>query len=89
MDRFMNKLLELFEESIILQGFITMAFVGTYCYMTIVGQEISDGLDMLTRAVLMFWFGTKSQAAVTGTIKRLGNGRTGSNPSVASSNSDS
>lgn len=82
----MDKFWELLEESIILQGFITMVFAGSYCYLTVTGQPIPDGLDNMMWAVLAFWFGTKSQAAVSSTIKRLGDGRTSPNSSATSRN---
>lgn len=89
MDKFLNRLLELFEESVILQGFITVVFTGSYCYLIVTGQEIPTDLAKLVWAVLGFWFGSKSQAAMSSTIRRLGNGRTGPNFSDLDSHSDS
>jgi len=85
----MERFWELLEESIILQGFITMVFAGSYCYLTVTGQQIPDGLDNMMWAVLAFWFGTKSQAAVSSTIKRLGNEKFSSNPGATAGDSDS
>lgn len=89
MDEFLNRLLELFEESVILQGFITVVFTGTYCYLIVTGHEVPNDLAKLVWAVLGFWFGSKSQAAMSSTIRRLGNGRTSPNSVHLDSHSDS
>lgn len=87
MERVISRILEMFEESIILQGFITVAFAGTYCYLIVTGRQVPDGLEKLVWTVLGFWFGTKSQAAMSSTMKRLGNGKSSPNTVVVDCNS--
>lgn len=89
MKEVITRLLQLFEESIVLQGFITVAFIGTYCAMVLTSKPVPTDLAELTKYVLIFWFGTKSQAAVSSTLRRLGNGRTSPNFVDLDSHSDS
>lgn len=55
---------ELFKQSVILQGVLTLALWGTVIYLVIVGQPVPDLLAMGATSILGFWFGTKVQAAV-------------------------
>ena len=55
----------LFRESVIIQGILALAFVGTACYLSIVGQEppslITEGMML----ILGFFFGSKVAQART------------------------
>ena len=63
----------LFEESVILQGLLTIGFGGVSLYLWATGKLVPDGLTQGLWAILGFWFGTKSaHAALKATIKREG-----------------
>ena len=60
----MSDFWQLFKESTILQGVLTLALWGTVIYLIIVGKPIPDLLAMGATSILGFWFGTKVQAAM-------------------------
>jgi len=60
---------ELFEKSIILQGLITVGFMGVALYLWGTGQPLPDGLNSGLWVVLGFWFGTKTQHIVESTLR--------------------
>lgn len=67
MERFryvVDGVLKLIEESIILQGFITVGLVGATVYLYASGKEVPSNLLQLTWAVLGFWFGVKVQHGI-------------------------
>lgn len=49
------------KESTIFQGFITLAFVGTTCYLWATGQPVPQELWTANTIVLGFFFGAKTQ----------------------------
>ena len=55
---------DLFKQSVILQGILTLALWGTVIYLVIVQQPVPDLIAMGATSILGFWFGTKVQAAV-------------------------
>ena len=55
----MSKFWDLFAQSIILQGLMTLGFSGVALYLWATGQEVPDGLLQGLWAILGFWFGTK------------------------------
>lgn len=57
-------LMRLIEESVILQGFITVGLVGATVYLYVCGKEVPSNLLQLTWAVLGFWFGVKVQHGI-------------------------
>ena len=59
----MSKFWELLQESVIVQGVVTVALVGTLCAMFLMGRVVPDLLMQITLLVLGFWFGAKSQYA--------------------------
>ena len=57
----MNKFWELVKSSVIIQGLVTMLFVGTTCYLYATGQEVPNTLIQLDGVVVGFFFGAKVQ----------------------------
>lgn len=72
----MDKFWELMEESVIVQGIVTVFLLGVVGYLVCTGQPVPDNLNSALMLVLGFYFGSKSQQSITKTVKRLGNGRT-------------
>ena len=56
----MVKFWELFGQSVIVQSLVTAAFVGTFCYLSITGQEVTEELSRAMWVVLAFWMGSKT-----------------------------
>lgn len=56
-----KKFWELVKDSVIVQGFVTLAFVGTICYLYGTGQEIPATLIQLCSVVVGYFFGAKQQ----------------------------
>jgi hypothetical protein len=60
----MDKFWELFQQSVIIQGVVTLILVVTLCVMFIRGQAIPELLGVISSLVLGYWFGSKSQHAI-------------------------
>jgi len=60
----MDKFWELFRESIILQGLLTIGLWGTIVVLILQGRAVPDILLNAGSVVLGFWFGTKVQNTV-------------------------
>jgi len=60
----MDKFWELLEESVILQGIITLVVVGTYAYLLITVQPVPETLTNLLGLIMGFFFGGKMAVAV-------------------------
>ncbi len=54
---------DLFLESLVLQGILTVGLWGAAVYLMIVGQEIPDLLAAGCGAVITFWFSSKAARA--------------------------
>lgn len=54
----------LLEESVIIQGTITVIMVGAVIYLSVTGQECPDVLSSSTALALGFYFGSKSEQIV-------------------------
>ena len=61
----MGKFWDLVRESVIVQSLITLILVITLCYMFATSQPIPTLLADATLLVLGFWFGSKSQQAIS------------------------
>lgn len=61
----MDKFWQLFQESVIVQALITLALVATFCYMLATGQTVPELLSTAMMLVLGFYFGSKTQQAIT------------------------
>ena len=65
----MSKFWDLFAESIIVQSFITALLVTGVLFMWVTGREVPPDLVSATMLVLGFWFGSKTQHAMTDVLK--------------------
>ena len=59
---------EMFRESIILQGFLSVVLWGTAIYLMIVSQPIPDLLAAGCGAIMTFWFTNKTSRQVTAQV---------------------
>jgi hypothetical protein len=57
----MQRFWDLLRESVIVQGMITCAFVGTTCYLWATGRPVPQELWTANTVVLGFFFGAKTQ----------------------------
>lgn len=57
----MTRFWDLLKDSTLFQGFITLALVGTTCYLWIMGYEVPQELWTADTIVLGFFFGSKAQ----------------------------
>jgi len=60
----MDRFWDLFQESVILQGLLTVSLWGAIITLTLQGREVPSILINAGTTVLGFWFGTKVQSAV-------------------------
>lgn len=60
----MQKFWELLQSSVIVQGSVTLALVGTVCYLAIVGREIPEYLVAATGLAMGYFFGSKTQQRI-------------------------
>lgn len=56
-----DRLMDMMEESIIIQSLVTLVLVVTCCVVWIGGKQVPSELIALTMAVIGFWFGQKGQ----------------------------
>lgn len=61
----MRKFWELVRSSTIVQGLVTLAFVGTACYLYATSQAVPDSLLQLNGLAVGFFFGAKMQQATS------------------------
>ena len=59
---------DLFMESLVLQGILTVGLWGVAAYLMIVGQEVPPLLAAGCGAVITFWFTEKTSRAVANQI---------------------
>jgi len=57
----MRNFWDLVKESVIVQGIVTLVFVGTTCYLYATGQDVPNTLIQLDGIVVGFFFGAKAQ----------------------------
>lgn len=62
----MKQLWDLIKSSVVVQGVVTVAFVGTTCYLYATGQPVPDTLLQLTGVATGFFFGAKIQQKIGG-----------------------
>lgn len=60
---------ELFIESAIMQGLLTVMLWGTALFLMVSGRDIPDLLAVGAGAIMSFWFRTKTTARVIKAIK--------------------
>ena len=68
----MQNFWKLLEESIIVQGLVTLSLVGAVIYLSVLGKEIPELLNNATMLALGFYFGTKSQQILRGVVRKKG-----------------
>ena len=51
--------LDLFQQSVIMQGLLSLLVIGLWGYMVVTGQEIPSELSALVTLVVGFFFGSK------------------------------
>ncbi len=61
---------DLFAESVIIQGVLTLAVVGTICYLVILGKPIPEIMVNLSGLIVGFWFGTKVTKSTSSMLRR-------------------
>lgn len=61
----MKPVWQLLKESVIVQGVVTVLFVGTTCYLYAAGQPVPDSLLGLDGVAVGFFFGAKTQQALS------------------------
>ena len=62
----MRKFWDLVKSSVVVQGVVTLAFVGTLCYLYATGQEIPSTLIQFSGVVVGYFFGAKQQQITRG-----------------------
>lgn len=61
----MQKFWELVKSSTIVQGLVTLALIGTACYLYATGQDVPNSLLQLNGLAMGFFFGAKAQQATS------------------------
>lgn len=61
---------DLFAESVIIQGILTLAVVGTICYLVILGKPIPEIMVNLSGLIVGFWFGSKVTRTTSNLLRR-------------------
>jgi len=51
--------IDLFQQSVIMQGLLSLLVIGLWGYMVVTGQEIPSELSALVTLVVGFFFGSK------------------------------
>ena len=59
----MTKFWELFEQSVIIQGILAIAFSGAIIYLYCTGKEVPQELVALVSLILGYFFGAKTMHA--------------------------
>ena len=70
----MDKLVELFKESVIMQSLLALMFGGTVCYMYLTQQPVPGELLALLGAIVGFYFGAKVGVEARKTANYIGRG---------------
>ncbi len=55
-----NKLLDLIQQSVIVQGVLTLGVVALWCTMLFIGKAVPDSLNQIVGLVVGFYFGGKA-----------------------------
>ena len=66
----MDKFYQLLAQSVIVQGMVTLALVGSCIYLAVVGEPIPELLTNATMLALGFYFGSKSAQTANALAKR-------------------
>lgn len=60
----MTRFWALLEESVLVTGIITLAFVSVLCYLVVVGRPVPDWLLHVLWIIMGFFFGAKTQRGI-------------------------
>lgn len=66
-----NRLLDMLQESTLVQATIALIMIGTVCYLYVTGRDVPETLANLIALVLGFYFGTKTQQQATKLAARM------------------
>lgn len=66
----MDKFWELLDKSVIVSGVVTVALVGTCCYLFAIQAPVPELLQYALTTILGFFFGAKAQRAAS--ARRIG-----------------
>lgn len=61
---------KLVRESVIVQGLVTLALVGSCIYLSVVGQPIPETIQSATMLALGFYFGSKVTNAAIMSVRK-------------------
>ncbi len=62
--------LDLFQQSVIMQGLLSLLVIGLWGYMVVTGQEIPSELSALVTLVVGFFFGSKVERSYRANVKQ-------------------
>lgn len=65
-----ERIIELFAQSVIVQGVLTIGVTAVVCYLAIAGSTVPEELWTLLGLAWGFYFGTKAQMAVSAQSKK-------------------
>lgn len=54
-----QKFIDLLASSVIVQGLISLLFVGTFCYQEVAYRSVDTDLKIVTVGIVAFWLGGK------------------------------
>lgn len=66
-----ERLLDMLQESTLVQASIALVMIGTACYLYLVGRDVPETLVNLIALVLGFYFGTKTQQQAQALAKKI------------------
>lgn len=66
-----NRLLDMLQESTLVQATIALIMIGSLCYLYLTGRDVPDSLVNLIALVLGFYFGSKSQQQAAKLANRM------------------
>ena len=61
----MDKFWQLVQDSVIVQGLVTLSLTGSVIYLAVAGRPVPDLLGSATLLSLGYYFGSKSQQVIT------------------------
>jgi predicted deacylase len=71
LEKLVVRLIEMLEESTLIQGTVTLLLIAAVIFMTITEREMPGLLIDATMLTLGFWFGSKSQQQTNATLQRI------------------
>jgi uncharacterized membrane protein len=71
----MDKFWELMEQSVIVQGLVTLVFVITACVVMVQGKPVPELLQAALMLILGWYFGSKTQQVASVAARKVKDGR--------------